>query len=475
MRRPLTILALLALTALLVPATAGADECDQLPELGPRACKTVEAGGGIAAGACDQVPGSPPEACGVPRGQAVDAALVDAYEEGTLHRLHALQRELGASVPLAEAQVLATHNSYNSSSYWPTLSSSDANQWYGLADQLRLDMRALELDVHWWYGPQGRRAVLCHGTGPHLGCSNDRPLEDGLAEIRTWLDANSGEVVMIDLEDHLEGQEGHDAAAAAIDAVLGDLVYKAEPVAECRALPLDLSFDDIRQAGAQVLIVSSCGSGAAWQSLVHSYGEWKQGLFHGYSEFPGCGGDYARADYLGAWTRYWEDTTWLSAMAGANGERLTADVTRELMRCGLSQPSFDKVHPHDDRLAAALWSWAEDADLEGGTVAVQSDDGRFRAVDVAADTRRRAACRDDDGTWFVTTAAVPFQTADLACWGRGGKFDVPGTGLQNELLREAADGAEVWLDYAVVDGAWTPRAAQLDRNEGVALRMLLRA
>src|SRR3712207_232223 len=116
-------------------------------------------------------------ACTTPLGPKVDRRKVAAHEKSELHDTLALQYELSSELPFRETPWLGTHNSFNSASEMVTPSQTDANQQLSLTDQLRIDMRSLELDVHWFLG----RPVLCHARSSaemHAGCSIERLYED---------------------------------------------------------------------------------------------------------------------------------------------------------------------------------------------------------------------------------------------------------------------------------------------------------
>ena len=101
---------------------------------------------------------------------AVPANAADTRTH-TLRQLD-LQYELAGDVPMRNAPWVFTHNSYNSpAEMGVALSPQDRNQNIPVVDQLDEGVRSLELDVHLFLG----RPVLCHSTGPHLGCSTRRP------------------------------------------------------------------------------------------------------------------------------------------------------------------------------------------------------------------------------------------------------------------------------------------------------------
>lgn len=447
----------------------------QVPEAGPRGCRTAQSFVWGAGQWCRQL-NEPEEVCTLQDGRDLSEAAMVRYEQSWTHRALTLQRDLDARVPLLRALVPHTHNSFNSSAYPPTVSGSDPNQAVSMTDQLRLDMRGIEIDVHWAPSltadpPDGGMApIMCHGQPVdagaavvHAGCTVERHLRDGLAELRTWLDgqddAGTPQLLLLYLENNLDDNlAAHDAAARTIETELGDIVFR--PTGErCAPMPLGLSRQQILDTGARVLIVGNCGPGA-WGTLVHERGpQWNEsssGPGDDYPDFAQCEAERARSDYANNWIRRWEDSTWLSAMAGASGD-VTTTETRRMVQCGVNMPGFDQLRASDERLAQLVWSWAENEPAAGGDCAAQGADGRFRATGCLASMR--FACVDGAGAWRVTTTAGPWSAGDAACAAAfpGSRFAVPANGYDNELLRAAASPGDVWLNYArAATGTWTP-------------------
>ncbi len=438
------------------PETPAGDACRELGGTDPM-CGSVDAAAGLATHVCREAAGLPAEECATPSGQVVDGSLVDAYEATWTHRAHALQRDLGDRLPFVEAQFLSTHNSYNARAYFPTLSGTDANQQYSIRDQLRMDVRELELDVHWWFhAGSGRRApLLCHGTGEHAGCSWDRHLAEGLEEIVAWLEDNPREVVIVRFETHLDHREGYDTAAAVVEEHLGPYAFKRDGDG-CVGLPLDLTRDEVRAAGKQVVLLSSCGTGASWPALVYSYDTRVESQPRGFEGYPSCGPQFSEAQYRSLVVRYHEDRTWLSMMAGTAGDPIDAATAREMVRCGVNHLSVDHLTPEDDRLGATIWSWAE-GEPAAGACAYQDGTGRFRSAD--CDEVRPFLCADETrGTWTVTRRRGPWSHGSRVCERSGATFEVPGSGYENELAATAkgtTGASEVWLAYADGEDGWT--------------------
>ena len=406
--------------------------------------------------------------CVTPAGRAVSAQAVDAYEGSWVHRALGLQFDLAGDVGLANAPWIGTHNSTNSPSEETTPSSTDSNQQHSLTDQLRMDMRSLELDVHWVRTPHAggdSAPVVCHARGAdemHAGCTTERLFSDALAEIESWLRAHSDQVLLLYVESHLDPARGMpgggwEAAAADIEATIGDLVYRpqARPASGCApGVPVELSRDDMLAAGKQVLIVSGCGPASAWQDLVW---EWKNDSGGTGQRETGSSTNYAadcsasglsRATYDTRLVRFYEDSTWLSAMispgSSSRNRGITPTVAARMARCGVDLIGLDQLLPGDGRLEALVWSWAPGEQPEPGQCAIQRGaDGRWVAG--ACDAPRPAACRDPQGGSYAVTGPVAFADAAAACAALGREFSVPRTGWENELLKQAASGTDVLL------------------------------
>lgn len=361
--RILLATALLLLSGVAVAADPATDACVPLPGEGGRVCRSVEAGIDVAARLCRNAearavrPG-----CDVVDGEPVDSARIDAYLAGATHAALDARFHADDTKPLKLAMWPSTHNSYNAEVYAPTLSGLDANQRYSIYDQLRMDMRSVELDVHWWpsaNAPGGFDAVMCHaedaGGGVHAGCTTERTFAEGLEEIASFLrqDAGADEVVLLYVEDDLDGAAGYSRAAETLAAALGDLVFgPADSGRTCAdGLPLDATRADVLAANKRVLVVSStCGEGTAWAALAHDYdASIDQHGLADFTAFPDCGG--AAVAYGEKIVRFWEDRTWLTYTA-APQQALTPEIAREMQRCGVGMIGFDLLAPEDGRLDA---------------------------------------------------------------------------------------------------------------------------
>jgi hypothetical protein len=383
---------------------------------------------------------------------AVEAADAD-WARGAL----ADQYELGSALPLRNTPWVGTHNSFNSAAEMgPALSAQDSNQRITLVDQLDAGVRSLELDVHWFPSASGGgfTPVVCHATGEHLGCTIEKPLSVVLDEIAGWLRQHPGQALLLYLEDHVDGAEGHDAAAAVVESKLGTMLYRPPGGgASCVPLPLDVTRSAIRASGAQVVIVSGCGSGTAWRAVAFDWSavHEEEGPA-GFRDFPDCGPHFTRVQYDTKLIRYFEDSTWVS-----NGpthppgtpapDGITVQTAAAMARCGVDLTGMDQVDRDDPRFAALVWSWAPGEPALRPGCAAQAG-GRWYSQPCTR--RERVACRGAGGGWSVPRKAVRFADAAAACARAGAAFEVPRSGYEGQLLRVAMerDGAgRAWVSH----------------------------
>jgi hypothetical protein len=455
------------------------------------------------AGAYCRVADRADDQCSAVDGRGISDAALSAYQRSWGHRALALQRDLSAIAPLIDDQIPHTHNTFNASaysvptdgsapSYYPTLTNQDPNQVYSITDQLDMDVRAIELDLHWVPSPFGTPATdgywvtMCHGDGQqapgagvyvHVGCTADRPAQDGFAEVRRWLDRHRDQVVLVYLENQLyaglgpaDAELAHATAVGLLQQAFGSLVYrpKGTTPGHCATLPYATSRAAIAATGARVLLVGNCGP-AGWSSWVYERGgTWNEsGDPTAYSAADCARDRQARIDDT-QFRRVFEDSTFVSAATGAPKPPMSADAVRTMVHCGVNIIGMDQLRPQDGRLAALVWSWAPDEPSAAGDCALQDAGGRMRA----ADCRRAlpAACRTADGRWSVTRVAVPWRAAAQECADEtgSGKFSVPVNAVRNDQLAGArpAGTPAVWLDYARVSGTWRPEASGLPGHPG---------
>lgn len=473
-RRSRALGALLAAVVVAAAPTAGAQDADATPlrqatapgsgcaVLSPIAAPcTLRGKFADAVSAACRNAGVPDTQCTLPLAHRVTEAARTAYLQSATHRTVQFQSRLGDALPLGQAPWLGTHNSFDSIGDAPTLSRSDSNEQLSLTQQLDVDMRALELDLHYLprpAAPGGREVVVCHGQGPQeldVGGTTEPPFTSVLPQVTGCLNApaHQDQVLLLYLEDELGNAAAYASTVATLDAQLrrpdgSSLICRPAPSARaangCTPLPLGVTRAQVRASGARVILVGRCATG--WASDVFAWNavHVESGSAARYRPYPACDASYDRAVYRTKLVRYYEDSTLVATLVDPTRAPVAA-----MTSCGVGLFGFDQLLPDDERIAASVWSWADgQPSAATGACALQRGDGRW--VSAACAARHRAACvrpRRVPG-WTLTRHAVRFAQAVRACRARGARFAVPRSGLQNQQLRQVARAGEpVWLAH----------------------------
>jgi hypothetical protein len=407
-------------------------------------------------------------------GAAAAPAQVDdpvaEFQGSWVDRALDLQYDLGVDVPLRNVPIVGTHNSFNSPAEMGTaLSPMDSNQRMDIVDQLDVDVRSIELDLHRFPSAEGGgyRPVVCHALAGGAGCSVEKELGTVLAEISGWLrePENSDQVILLYLEDDLDTEGTHDDAADQIDEQIGDLVY-APKGRGCKEVDYGLTRDRVLAAGKQVVIVSGCGQGEAWQSQAFSWDDHLESRPFGYRDFPDCGPDYSRGQYRAHLVRFYEDSTRITRETGGADDGIDPLTAAAMARCGVDLIGLDLLEPSDGRLRSLVWSWAP-GEPSGGGCAVSRlgsrsgvEGGRWVSLRCGF-LRRRVACRKGN-KWKVSRRAAGPKGARRACRRIDARFAVPKDGYDNQLLRKAMlrrGTSSVLLGIHARKGSWVPVGA----------------
>ncbi|MBA2505454.1 MAG: hypothetical protein H0V29_05845 [Thermoleophilaceae bacterium] len=460
--------AALALLALAAPAHAESDLgplVEACEENAPSAamCTGLAKLGERASAECRRLGVLTDDMCWSQVGRRVLREEVGEYRASQTHRALAFQYDLAGELPLRNTPWIGTHNSFNSPSEMPTVSHTDSNQQLSLTEQLDVDVRSLELDIHWFptLAAKGQGPVVCHArpkSEGHVGCTTERLLGEVLGDIDTWLakPANKDQVILLYLEDAIQDGAGYTETKRLLDEKLGNRVMKPSgnsPGRDCAGLPINsLSRDDVRKAGKQVVLVGNCNTG--WGSHVYGWDREHDESPNAddFSAFPACdSNDTREATYDSKIMRVFEDSTWIArapdpTRAPDRGQPMTTASVGHMARCGVDLLGMDQLLPKDGRLEALVWSFApgEEPALAAGTCTKQRADGRW--VKDSCTAKQRAACVKD-GAYSLTPQAVTFEDAKDACAAAGATFALPRTGHENSRLRAAAGSDAAWLDH----------------------------
>jgi hypothetical protein len=430
--------------------------------------------------------------CVVGTMNAYATPAVDQFKKSWVYQALALQRDIDLNVPMNQATFIGTHNSENAIAYQiPFVRYVDPNQILSLTDQLEMGVRSLEYDVHWYTRSNLKKDVLlCHGLSNHVGCSMfDRPVTDGLEELRDWLKKNPGEVVLLYF-DRGTALDGHEPRLTSyLQDYLGDFIYKPtvvrdskNPPGSCTSMPGTISKADVLKAGKQLLIVTkSCDGDKKYEEQDAYKLSWNDYVFAGignvaghefdfidstigddFTPYPDCSTSTVFADDK-AHTTLWrilEDRTILSNIIHKN-RKLLADDMRTMVNCGINWQAMDMLSADDDRLTAAVWSWAPNYPVEGKGGCAIYKNGEAIQNAACEQTAPGFACEESATHEFkVVTGAGAWQDGEKICQaaGQNWHFAMPVNGNQMYLLKQAVSASglsEIWLKYQLsADGHW---------------------
>jgi hypothetical protein len=378
---------------------------------------------------------------------------------------------------------VGTHNSYNiQDDGYPFFQHS-----YTLTEQLRLGIRAINLDAHWLDDEQ---LHLSHANPDHLGASeNDRLYEDGVAEIAAWLNANPDEVIIVEIENQADGHIAE--LVSPLEQYFGlptDRIFRTSDT----TLPVNwqnISPATVRAAGKNVIILCS----EVPQNCVFSpdgfwNNPWPSNSVHRFYQRYAVGEVWLAGTFQQGLTSFSGDTSCIPFFhngpdsIGVYSNRTVYDM----VRAGVDMPTiepFGLSHAYrpcnpfanyetnvDVLLEGAIWSWIGDPPVNNQPKAALTtimdppgvrEHGAYLRGDVAPTESYRVAMQNSAGDWAITPQATSFyNAAALVSQYPGFSFTCPGNGFEMLRLQQAltANGLlHVWVNYSDTTGAnqWT--------------------
>ncbi len=430
---------------------------------------------------------------GIAHGQTANSD-VEKFKQGWTYHALALQRDIDINTPLNQGTFLGTHNSENSESYQiPFVRYVDPNQILSIYDQLEVGVRSIEYDVHWYWGAHFKKDILLsHCLPNHLGCGYfDRPVIEGLEELRAWLKKNPGEVVVLYFDRGIALDRHEPRLAGYLHDYLGEFIYQPTRVRDakdhttsCVALPGSISKADVLKAGKQLIIVTKDCDGTnppyeeqdtyklAWNDYVfagigdvknHAFTLLDSSIGSDFTAYPDCSKSTVFVDdpnHTVPW-RIFEDRTILSNIIQP-GRKILVDEERTMVNCGINWQTFDKLTANDDRLTAAIWSWSPNypADGKGNCAFYKNGEG---IQNVGCDQSMTGfACQNAVTQEFKAVASAgAWQDGEKICQAIAGQswhFAMPVNGNQMYLLKQIVNAtglSALWLNYHVnAAGRW---------------------
>jgi len=344
---------------------------------------------------------------------------------------------IGKDVPVNQTATVGTHNSFSNATqgYWNPIT---RNQVLSLTDQLQAGVRSLEVDVSFY----GGHLRLCHGkrwqgcTVP--GFSASRLAADALIEIRNWLGENTREVIILKIDDDLDGGT---ELSVAVRRYLEPFIYNNLPVG--RPWP---TMAEIQESGKQILVVVQTNSRIAPDALI-----WKGLDYLSVRDWMSRAAHETRTGLVEV-----AEGQAVSNAIGAPTGLFSAQNIRKVAEAGVGLIGLDYLsRDRDSRLEASIWSFTEGDYGLNGPALLNVATGRWESAPPGQPRPLACASAGPAKSWRVTRAAYARTGQNDGCeleFGGQYRFSFPASGGDNQQLRREAQiqGARgVWLAYAL--------------------------
>ncbi|XP_041460921.1 uncharacterized protein LOC121412078, partial [Lytechinus variegatus] len=318
-----------------------------------------------------------------------------------------------------------------------------ANHEFSIIDMLNMGVRAVEID-NWYCDGEMRIAHL--GTPLAIGCGEFNVLfSDVIADIGQWMQEPGNENEFIQIYINEKYDQGNDAEVnGPMERYFGhDAILS----------PADLrntyngvwpTLRRMREDGKRVVVVS--GDDTLHQGkYIHVKGCDGSGS-NQFTNYPQCGGKTETncKRFRGDATHYVFDVIY-------DGPTATGAITdlSEMVKCRINLPATDMVTPQLMKTAVYTWAYGEPSIPldEDSCVMLSHEDFRWYTSS-DCDQSLSYACQSstDPNDWLVSESTGPYDVTRELC-PIGYKFSVPHNGFRQQKLKEAMNGASVWLNF----------------------------
>ncbi|ASP38432.1 hypothetical protein CHH28_06990 [Bacterioplanes sanyensis] len=349
---------------------------------------------------------------------------------------------LNAKAPVNQANVLTSHNAYNSTAYFSGQLIPGPNQRRALVEQLQLGIRSMELDIRAANG----WTKVCHSVD--CNTNNVTSLRRMLGEIDSWLKgADDNDVVFIYLEDGIDGDTAGYQRLQQDIAWLGDIVYTP---GSCQSQP-QLSMQQLLANGQRIFFYKD-GGNSGCESLPQVLINFESSV--------------AVAD-INVYESFFSATRFRRAYECDNyfcNNTLTADEALIALENGLNAVGMDMLEEQNldgagQRLNRQLWAIdpqdTQQAYAEGRSARMTFFGTRYLAL--SWDEARPYACRNHAGDWQVTQTTGTLDLGMQACDSEypGYVFDTPLSAYEAKKLRQVmTSGSDIHVNFGVEQGRW---------------------
>jgi len=398
-----------------------------------------------------------------------------------------IQNTVDYTVPLPRTTWPGAHNGHSNREWGYTLPGIQ-NQAYKPSVLFQKGIRQMEIDIHpalSFSTAKYKHPALCHSPGKEDSfCTTlDRHLTSGLDDIINYIKSNQDAVLLIEIEMY---KSNYNSAASLYKDTSDILESKLKPYIfrpanygftgsdnnngdSCVKLPLDITKQDVLDAGKNIIFVSGCGD-ADQQGLGNFL--WDSNLKTTISSTKNdCDGELVnnQDDYFnGAWDG---DTNGNGKDAWLVGSKLV-----KMMKCGYNIIEAANIATDEGPSTSDfnwMWKTGEPNNYNNQDCAISGSSGKWS--DKRCGDDYDYACSTSDGkNWKVaqfSNRRGDWERGDLVCNGTFGdsySFAAPANAYENEKLNQAkldAGVRKVWVRFndKNLEGFWqaTPGYIQM--------------
>jgi len=410
------------------------------------------------------------------------------YIDPWLKKTLAFQENIQRNLSLNEIQLPATHNSHISYADGLEMWQRDltalvqfyddkqifhlTNQWVTLTDQLEMGIRGLELDIHYSFG----KIRICHAGGLRnayidevletigrylnttirwdsetIGCFSplDPPFERSLSEIRSWLDKNPSEVLLIYLDNKLHLKKWNlvqNLTKMISDEFGGDssnIIYTTT-IHRQRFEPLGRwpTLNEFLSMGKRIVFISRTNYG---DELMQPYLFPRETSFEdrGTIQTNPCNNPRSRPPGT-LFVRAFSSGLWYAWFHKENGYVNSSQISRH-MACELTNYlGIEMTHPK--LMEGFIWSWDIGEPKEGNNLcpAIWVSSGRWKMISCAGKQKIDKypfACQSNSDPYHWILAESPSTCP------RSFSFKAPLNAYQQKKLLDLANQHEaIWIN-----------------------------
>ncbi|KAL0476886.1 hypothetical protein AKO1_005633 [Acrasis kona] len=395
---------------------------------------------------------------------------------------------LQKDVPVNRAQLMATHNSFNTRAdgcglednllrkllryFSDDLDIVIAQQEFSMYDQMSFGVKVIMLDPHYLDG----KMRMCHG-GNHfewvdklieivkkvfhvdlelhseqLGCVPDSRLwDDGISEISQWLNDHPKEAVVIMINDNPSWD--HEKNNLVLDPMVKhfkDLIFLTSDVKPGNHFP---SMRQLVEMNKRVVITAANTYSMFGGQFIHPsfvQNGYPHNTLKLFSEYPRCGGySYDHVVNFGGesciFSIFYNGPEDMGLLTPSITDNQGLYNLQQLLDCGVNHISMDQSSP--ELAALGVWTWARNHPINPQVnQCTLLDNSANRWVSSLCDVQESHSfvCRVNNSFVLTSRTSSKFEDGPSYCRQLNGTFSVPITSKESRMLSDLINKSSLY-------------------------------